>query len=221
MEVREPGLRGELQELILRLKSGGVAGKTGDPRIAQAKRYFDLGIGRELGLADFAAYLATIPEIPEALRTDDPDFPHLVLVEPRLPLAKLCALGNIEFHGDDNTFEPRDAQCRNPRHPVWIRIQDGRKNRDRSVDDCRRNFAAGELGLTALQGVAAYLQHPEVVADLARGSDGHAMDLPGSVGRGGRGGAACLGVRDGRAKLGWNWGGSAGPGFGSASRRSA
>ena len=214
----EPGIGPEVEELIRRLTSGGVAGKSGDPRVAQAKRYFDMGVGRELGFADFAKYLETIPEIPEALRADNPEFPYLVLV-PKIGLARLCQLGDIAFAGDDQTFVPWDETYHDPASPVWIRVQDGRRNRNRAISDCRRAFAPGELGLVALQGVSAYLAHPEVVSDIA-GPDGHAMDLPSSVRREDRERAAYLSVSDGRARLNWRWHAYAGPGFGSASLRS-
>lgn len=217
----EPGIAPEVEELIRRLTSGGVAGKSDDPRFFQAKRFFDLGVGRELGIADFEGYLETIPAIPEALRADDSAFPHLVLVEPRIGLAKLCRLGGIAFAGDDNTFVPWYEAYRDSATPVWIRVQDGRRNRNRSVSDCRRAFAAGELGLTALQGVSAYLAHPEVVSDFAR-FDGHAMDMLGSVTPKLRDRAAYLGVEDGQVKLCWlGWGGDAYASHGSASCRKA
>ncbi|MFH2136421.1 MAG: hypothetical protein ABII19_02200 [Patescibacteria group bacterium] len=218
-ERGESGLRRELQGLINRLKSGGVAGKTDDPRVAQAKRYFDLGVGRELGIQDFSVYLGTIPEIPEALKADDSEFPRLVLVEPRIGLARLCRLGGIAFEGDDKTFVPWSDECRDSATPIWIRVQDGRRNRNRSVSDCRRNFAAGELGLIALQGITAYLQHSEVVTDL-NCNDGHVMDLPGSVLRD-RVHAAYLRVNGGQAELNWDWSGNASPDYGSASCRKA
>lgn len=204
----EPGIGREVEELIRRLTSGGVAGKSDNLRTIQAKRLWDLGVGRELGFADFAAFLAMTPKVPPLLCLPDEKFPLLVLVEPRLPLKMLCVLGNVDFDGDDNTFQPWDARCMRQRQPYWIRMQDGRKNRGRSVADCRESFARNECGLTALEGVSAYLQHPEVVADL-KGPDGHAIDLSGSVNREDRAYAAYLDVLGGQAKLGWCWRGDA------------
>ena len=221
----EPGIRVELQELINRLKSGGVAGKSADVRIARAKRMFDLGVGRELFTKgklpneSFEAYLATIPEIPVEYLVGDPDFEHLVLEEPRIGLKRLCDLGIIVFDGNDQTFEAWDSRHEDAMEPRWIRLQDGRKNRKRKPDDCRQSFNTDELGTTALQGVCAYLQIPTVVADLNIGADGHVMDLPGSVHRGGRRLCAFLFVGGGRAGLYWYWDGVVGPQFGSSSRR--
>ena len=202
----ESGIRQELQALIDRLKSGGVAGKADNPRVAQAKRLWDLGIGQELGFPNFEKYLATIPRIPSQLVLPDREFPLCVLVEPRLPLKMLCALGNVDFDGDDNTFvpwyPPPSLDPRNQPWPYWIRMQDGRKNRNRSVVDCRHDFAKNELGLTAFEGVSAYIQHPEVVTDLTQ-CNGHAMDLPGSVYRGDRALAAHFQVLSGRVELNW------------------
>ena len=216
----EPGIGPEVEELIRRLTSGGVAGKSDDLRVIGAKRLFDLGVGRELGIVDFEGYLETIPAIPETLLADNPEFPHLVLVEPRIGLARLCRLGGIDFAGDDNTFVPWSDEYRDSASPIWIRVQDGRKNRNRKVSDCRSAFAPLELGPTALQGVSAYLAHPEIVTDLAR-PDGHAVDLPGSVHRELREDAAYLNVRYGQTRLHWYWYGNASPDYGSASRRKA
>ena len=198
----KPGIGREVEELIRRLTSGGVAGESLEPWAFQAKRYFEMGVGREIGITHFEKYLETIPKTPPQLCLPDKDFPLLVLVEPRLPLKMLCALGNIDFDGDDSTFQPWDAQCRKPRHPIWIRMQPGRKNRGRSVADCRESFTQNELGLTALQGVSAYIQHPKIVTDRGY-TDGYAMDLPGSVFHGDRALAAHLRVLHGRAELNW------------------
>jgi len=176
------------------------------------------GIGHELDFPSFEKYLATIPKIPPQLRLPDKDFPLLVLVESRLPLKRLCACGNIDFDGSDKTFELWNALHSNPEVPFWIRMQDGRQNRNRSVVDCRHNFAKNELGLTVLEAVSAYIQYPEVVSDTTR-RDGHVMDLPGSVRRKQREDVACLRVISGRTVLDWRWGGSALPNHGSASCR--
>lgn len=208
------GIGDEIQELIRRLTSGGVAGKSDDPRTVQAKRFWDIGVGRELTLESFQMYLATIPEIPEALKAKDKRFPILVLVELRIGLKRLCKLGDIAFGGDDQTFVAHDEGHAEFNQSTWIRIQNGRKNRNKKVTACRKGFNKSERGLTALQGVCAYLQNSVVVVE-----DVHAMDLPGSVLRGDRGRAALLEVWKGQMELFWRSGNDAFPRFGSASRR--
>lgn len=43
------GLHDETSEIVRRVTSGGVAGKSDDVRTVQAKRYWDLGVGTALG----------------------------------------------------------------------------------------------------------------------------------------------------------------------------
>ena len=211
----ESGIGPMVEELIRRLTDGGVAGNTRDIRVAQAKRYWDLGVGRKLGFASFEAYLTAIPEIPAALLQDDPEFPILLLVEPRLGLKKLCGLVNLAFDGDDKTFVVYRGAL-----PVlaWIRVQDGRRNRYRSACACRKSFGRHEIGLTALQGVCLYVQNPGLWSDLSD-TDGHALDLAGSVKCDITFSAACLIVRSGRAWLDWHVDDDSNVKFGSASCR--
>lgn len=150
----EPGIGREVAALIRRLTSGGVAGRSDNPQIVQTKRLWDLGIGTELGYWSFEEYAKTIPVISPRLLLPDREFPLLVLVEPRLGFKMLCALANVDFSGDDKKVVSWNDEDCDAVTPVWIRIQDGRKNRGRSVADCRRDFARNEVGLTALQGVA-------------------------------------------------------------------
>ncbi|MEK7546322.1 MAG: hypothetical protein AAB554_04580 [Patescibacteria group bacterium] len=194
-------------------------GNSDEVRTAQAKRLWcDIGVARELGFSSFEAYLATIPEIPEALLKHDPGFPLRVLVETRVGLKRLCGLGGVVFPGCDETFVEHDERHREFAQPTWILVQDGRKNRNRAVRDCRKSFAKDELGLTVLQGVCTYLHHPQAVTEMTR-VDSHVMDLSGSLPRGDRGGAAFLGLWGGQPELHWYWGDRARPQFGSASRR--
>jgi hypothetical protein len=187
-------------------------------RTAQAKRYWELKVGREIGYKRFEDYFASIPEVPEELHADDASFPLLVLIETRISLKRICEFDNIAFNGDDKTFVAHDRRHAEFKQPTWIRIQDGRKNRNRAVSECRKTFTKQELGLTALQGVCVYLQHPTVVSEYTK--DGaHVMDLSGSVHRESRGYVACLYVDEGRAKLFWHWHDGANSKFGSASRR--
>lgn len=196
-------------------------------RTAQAKRYWDLGVGIALGFKKFKDYLyarnpdesLVIPEIQQALLEVLQKYGlKIVLVETRLDLKKFCELSNIAFDVGDETFVDYDARHAEFKQPAWIAVDDGRKNRNRSVSDCRKTFTFFERGLTALQGVCAYLQHPTVVTDLNL-PYGHVMDLAGSVHRENRGNAAYLFVSDGRARLGWRWSDYTRPRYGSASGR--
>jgi hypothetical protein len=215
----QPGIGPEVEELIRRLTSGGVAGKTDDIRTAQAKRLWDISVGRGLHHSSFEGYLADIPEIPAELLKDDADYPLLVLIEPRMGLKRLCELARIEFSGDENTFVEYDKRYPEFTAPIWIRVQNGRKNRNRAVRDCRASFAENEIGLTALQGVCTYLQHPEAVTDMGRGEDGHTMDLFGTIHRDHGGRTVFLEVLKGRPKLLWCFDNNTVPKCGSASRR--
>ena len=190
-----------------------------DIRLAQAQRYRHLGVDTSLGFTSFEDYLASIPEIPAALLADDPEFSLLVLVETRLGLKKLCDLGDIAFNGGgDDTFIAYDDRHCELTVPTWIRVQDGRRNRNRSGRDYRKTFGQGELGLTALQGVCAYLQHPQVVSEASQ-NGAHTMNLLGSVYRGDRADAACLGLWSDRPELIWDFDGYAYWHYGPASRR--
>jgi hypothetical protein len=212
------GIHDELQALIRRLTSGGVSGKFTDIRKVQAKRFWDLGVGSALNLPSFDAYLATIPEIPAELLADDGAYPLIVLVESRIGLKRLCDLGNVEFDGDDDTFVACSDKYVEFANPTWIRIQDGRKNRNRSALECRRSFAKHECGLTALQGVCAYLQHPSVLSDF-NCDGGHGLDLSGSVVRRNRGWIADFRLTSGGARIARNPEGAMHPKFGTATRR--
>lgn len=204
------GIRSEVQALITRLTSGGIGSKSDDPRVAQAKRLWDKGFGAALDIDSFESYLSTIFEIPEELKAHDERFPHLVLVDARLGLTRSCQLAGLEYAGDDETFEDFDPKQGKPMgRAYWMRCQDGRKNRKKSIKTCRENFTADEHGLTAMEGVALYVQHPEVIKS-------HYLDLPGSVYRGLRNAASGLGYWNGDLKL--CWGGEASPRCGSASR---
>lgn len=207
-----PGIRAEVQELITRLTSGGVGVKTNDPRVTQAKRLWDKGFGRELGIDSFEHYLANIPVIPESLLAHDERFPELVLVDTGLGITKICELLGIAYCGDDQTFEDFDPKQARTEKVYWIRLQDGKKNRNKSIQTCRKEFAQDELGLTVHEGLAFFVQNPKSFRSFA-------LDLSGSVRRDARRFAAYLDWFGGRPRLGWYFDGDVDPGYGAGSRR--
>ena len=206
----EDGIGMEVEELIVRLTSGGVAGKSDDPRVVSAKGWFDLGAGRELQILKFKDYLATIPEVPALPEAFVGRFGRLVLVEGRLSLTTLCRLARLKFNGNDSTFVPFDP-AKAKSGVRWMWCQDGRRNRDRKPTDCRNSFPADEVGLDAVEGVSVYVDDPTVI-------HGHVLDLPGSVLADNRDDCAYLGNWDVGLRLDWYWDDSASPGCGSASR---
>jgi len=215
-----PGIGPELEELIARLTKGGVAKLIPskdiniDPWfsevIRQVQVLWDKGFGREQGIKDLDSYLSTIPEIPNALRADDERFPLLILVDGRVGITAACRLAGLKYAGDDDTLKPYDA-AKARRGIRWMRCQDGRRNRNRSVQNCRQSFAPSEVGLDAIEGVAIYVQRPEVIQD-------NFMDLPNSVDAESRDDVTFLGIGEYGPKLYCLWNDGASSGHGSASR---
>lgn len=203
------GIKDEVQALIARLTSGGVGVKTDDPREAQAKRLYDKGLFSKV--ESFQDFLATIPEIPEALKAASDRFPELVLVDTRMPVSKICELLGIDFPGNDETYVDFDPKTAKTDNVYWIRAQDGKRNSGKSVRTCRESFTEDEVGLSVYEGLALFVQSP-------KGLKGRVMDLPGSVHRGLRGSAACLGWFDERPGLVWSHDDGESPRYGSASR---
>ena len=195
----QPGIGLEVEELIARLTSGGVAGKAVDDRTRFAKVLWDLGFGRELKIKTFKAYLATIPEIPESLLGHDDDLPLLSLADPRLGLVVACRLIGIkheDFGYKEGDAVPFDDRFKDSVTPFWFRHDDGRKNRNERPDSCREANTGDTLVGTAMVGIMAYVHHKEIIREGE-----HVIDLPGSVGRQNRGGCAYLKVWDGQVEL--------------------
>lgn len=210
----EPGIAREVEELIARLTSGGVAGRHSSERERQAKVLWDRGYGREIGIGSFEAYLATIPDAPENPRPDL--FDRLVLVDRRVTLTVSCRLARLKFTGDDNTFEPYDVKTAKKHGDVyWMWCQDGRKNRDKSIYQCRREFQPGEIGLDAYEFVALYTQDPGVIG---KPESPHYIDCSASVLRENRDNTAYGGDWDDDPELLWRSYDCRHPHFGSASR---
>lgn len=197
IKAGKDGLRLELQAFIARFTDGGVNVKSDDPRVLQAKVLFDKGLGGNLSFED---YLATIPEIPSTLLADDPNFPLLRLVDPRLGLEKTCELFGItfkEFGYSDADAVAFDARHEIPATPFWVRAHDGRKNRNRRPDVCRDECKDKIFAMTAMVAIMTWVQDPSIFKE-----NEHILDCPGSVHRGTRGDCAYLSVWDGEVKLG-------------------
>ncbi|MBI5794185.1 hypothetical protein HZA87_03835 [Candidatus Uhrbacteria bacterium] len=201
LDENGPGFHDELQAFIRQVTSGGVAGKMTDPREAIAKRLWDRGFGRDpkIQAKNFKVYLASMPKIPAGLLADDAELPFLSLADPRPGLLRSCKLLGIqheELGYKDVDAEPFDDRFTVPTTPFWFRHDDGRKNRNRRPDHCR-DEAAGDIQVgTAMEGIFAYVHHPDIVKEGE-----HVIDLPGTVHHSGRADCAYLEMWGGQMKL--------------------
>lgn len=190
---------------------------SGDPRVAQARRYFDLGYGRALGFPSFEVYLATVPEIPEHLVAYDPAFDILALVDPRLPRTVRCRLVSLRYKElgyDDGSWFPCDERHETTTMPFWIRAHDGRRNRSRRPSICLADCTGNVFGGVVDVGIALYTHQSGIVVE-----DEHVMRLPGSVLRDSREGHACLEKLNGEARLVVNFSDGANPKYGTVTFR--
>src|SRR3989338_5700792 len=142
----DKGIGPEVEVLILRLR---------DPREAQIARYEELGLFAFLG-----AKPGDVPKIPEGLLTHDERFPHLLLLPPQKDglLTHLGGKLEIRLYLPEAKWRPFDDRHQDVRIWTWTRFQHGRRNRNTSVENCRKAFLQGELFLTVLQGVCGYSQ---------------------------------------------------------------
>lgn len=180
-----------------------------DQRSAQAWKLYYAGWGAELDYGSFKDYLATVPPVPDWPAKWKKTFDRTVLVDARLPLRRMCELCGIDYLGDDDTwvdFIPEKAR----QGVYWMNCQAGDKKRGQNVRDCRKAFASFETGLSAVEGIALFLQERSILED-------YFLVLPGSVLR--RRGLVAF-LRRGEKGPGLDWipGGHAGPDFGIASR---
>ena len=118
----------------------------------------NIGVGQELGYDKFEDYLKDIPTIPDGL-TKDPGFPILVLEDPRISLRKLCELVGITMLIPEEKFVDLDLINTPAKMPRWIAIHDGHTNKNFSVIEVHKVLGHGRTGLTALQGVYAFIQN--------------------------------------------------------------
>jgi len=207
MKLGLPGFHDDIQTLVDRYKDGASALKSNNPRLIQAKVLWDKGVGQNVIIGfdssvpgldgfgefnenvpgypvwakSFEEYLATIPEIPEALLADDPNLPLLRLVDPRAGLVKTCELFGIlfkEFSYSDEDVVAFDTRHEIPNTPFWVRAHDGRKNRNCKPNVCREECKDKLYAMTAMVAIMVWVQDPSIIKE-----NEHVLDCPGSVRR--------------------------------------
>ncbi|MCI0479724.1 hypothetical protein L0Y59_04215 [Candidatus Uhrbacteria bacterium] len=203
-----PGIAPELERC---LDSLAPVRSPEDVFARQSAALWKARIGQRFGYRSLSEYRASLPTLRPAPEDVVARFPIPLLVEARIGLVQACRLAGLLYDGDDRTLVPQGKRVSRSPSAYWIRVQDGRQNRGRSARECRKRFGRDEIGLTAIEGVALYVQHPDIL-------DRFFVDLPGSVHHRNRDSEAFLGEWDGIPGLYWAWNDHAHPECGSASR---
>jgi hypothetical protein len=196
------GIGFHIEELINRLTSHNATDQITDSRRVMARHLWDLGFGCFQGsrVRGFDIYLDSIPQIPLSLLVEDPELSFLSLADPRLGILQVCRLLGIQYEelkyveGDSVPF---DERFKIPQQPFWFRHDDGRVNRNRRPNDCRRECVGGIQVGTAMEGIFAFVHHPQIIAE-----NEHVIDCPGTVYRTRPVLCGCIGMWSGQVKLG-------------------
>ena len=162
-----PGIRRELQELINRLTSSGVQSAIGhNVCFQQAKRLWDLGVGRALGHSTFSSYVTTMPHLPIGYKEDE-DHPLLVLVDHRVDWELYCRLLGIHYYEKEMRFkrlEDDEGIVALPPVPFWVQMQRGDLFPLSSPVALAKTLSPEEKFATLEIGLAAYVQYPNLMS---------------------------------------------------------
>lgn len=182
--------------LLLDAASLGETLATMNPRLVQARRLWDQGFGKELGMTDFATYCQGIPAVPVALLAADPEFPILLLVDARVSVAAATRLLGISMKGNEQTEHMKELKETTAAY--WIRCQEGIRYRGQSVKETETGLSGSEQGLSLREGIALVARHRSVI-------ESQYLDLPGSLHEGFDNSTACLGIWDEKREVRFRW----------------
>ncbi len=163
-----------------------------DHRYLQAKVLWDRGLLPAGVVRNFAGYLDSIPEPPE--RPEGlPEEYKLILVDRRLvgaslmrdggrlyvpDLVSLCEAFQVNMGEQQRQWYLHSSVARRfgfEGEAYWMWAQDGETEMNICSQLSRIDFdKVGDVGLSLLEGLCFYIQHPDVL-------DSHGMLLPGSV----------------------------------------
>ena len=135
----------------------------------------------------------------------------LLALERQIPLVELEEKNGFTLIGDVSEFFTTAEGVEIPEAMAYlvVDIEDGKVIVGKSADEAVKQFKKeGRSPLTANEGVAIILQHPEILKD-------YCMDLAGSRRGGGR--VADVWLSGGEPRLGWNSSGDSDSEWGSAS----
>lgn len=134
----------------------------------QAKRYIELGFHKELGFTE-KEYLESLPKFftqPEGYKER---FGTPLLVETRIPMARLAILSGIEDFSQKGfkdfdllDWEGDPQKFRTPNKPYTTWLNNGKMKFKESIDMVRANLREDERMTTIFDGIALYISQPEI-----------------------------------------------------------
>ncbi len=150
-----------------------------EERLRQAKALWDKKFAEKIGFKFFEDYLETVPPIPKFTDAVEQKFPLLVLVDARLTSEQACSLIALRCYGHQYTAAKYSEVANRTEGSVgntdvtsvaggakiyWMRIRDGRDSQWKVPTEVVKTFwKTQEVGLTAREGLAVFIQHPEAI----------------------------------------------------------
>jgi EmrB/QacA subfamily drug resistance transporter len=183
-----------------------------DARLVQARVLWDLGLGKVLGFTEFNEYLKTIPPVPRFDEAVTEEFLYIILVDARVSVTEVSKLLGVSVKGNHTTAT--QAELHQKGQVYWISCQNGYKYQRLNTQEAKNNFHLQEAGLSIVEGLAFFAQHPELVRQSY-------IDLTSSVHDGFTDNAACLGNWNNKLEIRWRWNHINDPRCGTASKYKA
>lgn len=137
----------------------------------QINRLIKLGYPTTLGLSEFE-YRASIPQFQPQPEKFKGRFDILLLVDPRVSLKRQLSKQQVSFPEHDQFSDYEDLVI--PDQPYQLWAQGGSRFRKLSPQDARSRFAEDERGLSLIEGLALFREHPDILLS-------HPIDLLGST----------------------------------------
>ncbi|MDQ5952171.1 MAG: hypothetical protein QG626_298 [Patescibacteria group bacterium] len=194
------GLGGAVKKLI----AGSTSIKTSvvpsvelpDERTRQAQVLWEKGIGTHLGYTDFSAYLASLPVMPAAFADAHSYFDKPVLVDARVSANALTQLLDVRVKSgsEHETLASLDVAV----SAYWMRVHLGDERKGSVAARVISSLREDEVGLTVGEGLALFVQHPNVFAESY-------FDLLASPHDTKPGTTACLGKWPIQAEIRWRF----------------
>jgi len=130
----------------------------------QAEAYLQLGFHKILRMKE-KDYVASLPHIKAQPKEFAGRFDIPVIVDPRIHFLEQCELAKVFSDTMRNLATRNWEKWKTPKVPYITWINNGKKNRNLSVDDVRKTLAPDERGATILDGLDFHIAYPNFLKE--------------------------------------------------------